>query len=190
MAEGLLIVRAVVGGLLFAHGAQKLFGWWGGYGLEGTGGFFASVGHRPGRSMALLAGSTEAGGGALLVLGFFTPLGSAMVMGVMIVAAVSVHARNGLWATNGGYEFPLVNAAVACGLGFTGAGSWSVDAIGIPGMSGWWSGVGAILLAVVTASLTLLRREHVLTEMPDGDAYPGDVAADAAKADESGSMTR
>lgn len=186
MAEGLLIIRCVVGGLLFAHGAQKLFGWWGGYGLEGTGGFFASVGHRPGRSMALLAGGAEAGGGGLLVLGLFTPLGSAMVMGVMIVAAVSVHARNGLWATNGGYELPLVNAVVSCGLGFTGAGPWSVDAMGIPGMSGWWSGVGAILLGVVTASLTLMRRQHVLTEVPDAEAYPATaVTADAATAEES-----
>src|SRR3954465_3947624 len=103
MPEGLFIIRAVVGGLLFAHGGQKLFGWFGGYGLDGTGGFFESVGHRPGRQMAVIAGLSGGGGGLLTTLGLFTPLGAAMVVGTMIVAAVSVHAPQGFWATNGGY---------------------------------------------------------------------------------------
>src|SRR4051794_23849970 len=133
MAEGLFIIRVAVGILLFAHGTQKLFGWYGGHGLDGTGGFFESVGHKPGRMMATVAGLSESGGGLLLVLGLLTPLGAAMVIGTMIVASVSVHAPNGLWATNGGYELPLINALVAAGLAFTGAGSWSIDdAAGIP----------------------------------------------------------
>src|SRR5438067_4291803 len=126
MNLGLLILRVVVGGLIVGHGTQKLFGWYGGYGLDGTGGFFESVGHRPGRTMAMIAGLSEAGGGLLLVLGLFTPLGSAMIIGTMIVAAYSVHKDNGLWATNGGYELPLINAAVAAGLAFTGAGPCSL----------------------------------------------------------------
>src|SRR3954453_6606497 len=127
MPEGLFIIRAVLGGLLFAHGAQKLFGWFGGYGLDGTGGFFESVGHRPGRPMAMIAGISEAGGGLLLLMGLFTPVGSAMVIGPLIVASYSVHKANGLWATNGGYELPLLNASVAAALAFTGAGAWSLD---------------------------------------------------------------
>src|SRR3954471_1606545 len=98
MAEGLLIIRVTLGLLLFAHGTQKLFGWYGGHGLDGTGGFFESVGHRPGRMMATVAGLSEAGGGMLLALGLLTPLGSAMIIGTMIVAAASVHAPHGLWA--------------------------------------------------------------------------------------------
>jgi putative oxidoreductase len=131
--------------------------------------------------MAAIAGLSEAGGGLLLALGLLTPLGAAMVMGVMFVAGASVHAPNGLWATNGGYELPLTNALVACGLGFTGAGPWSLDAtIGIRGMSGWWAGIGALLLAVVGASLVLLRRHHVLAT-EQAAAYPAEpVPADPA----------
>jgi putative oxidoreductase len=185
MAEGLLVIRCALGLLLFAHGAQKLFGWWGGHGLDGTGGFFAQVGHRPGRVMATIAGVSEAAGGGLLVLGLFTPLGAAMVMGVMIVAAASVHAQNGLWATNGGFELPLTNGLVALGLAFTGAGSWSVDgAAGIPATSGWWAGIGALLLAGVTSALALLRRQHVLTTDEPATAYPSEaVPADPSAAD-------
>src|SRR5438874_9317883 len=115
MNLGLLILRVVVGGLIVGHGTQKLFGWFGGHGLDGTGGFFESVGHRPGRQMALMAGLSEAGGASLLILGLFTPLGCAMIIGTMIVAAVSVHWQNGPWATNGGYELPMTNALVAAG---------------------------------------------------------------------------
>ena len=119
MGEGLFIIRAVLGALLFAHGCQKLFGWWGGHGLEGTGGFFHQVGHRPGRQMAALAGMSEAGGGALLFLGLLTPFGAAAVIGTMLVASMSVHKDNGLWASNGGYELPFFYAVVAAGLAFT-----------------------------------------------------------------------
>src|SRR5438270_2854940 len=104
MDQGLLLARLVIGLLMAAHGTQKLFGWYGGYGLDGTGGFFESVGHKPGRQMAMAAGLSEAVGAVLLILGLFTPLGCAMIIGTMIVASVSVHAKNGPWATNGGYE--------------------------------------------------------------------------------------
>lgn len=191
MAEGLLIIRAVVGLLLFAHGTQKLFGWYGGHGLAGTAGFFESVGHRPGRPMAVVAGLSEAGGGALLALGLLTPLGSAMIIGTMIVAALSVHADNGLWATNGGYELPLLNATVAAGLAFTGAGDWSVDAAGIPFTSGWGPGLAALLLACAAAAVVNARRTRLLARdgaADDAAAYPDerdrDVAADPSVADD------
>lgn len=177
MPEGLFIIRLALGALLFAHGTQKLFGWFGGYGLSGTGGFFESVGHRPGRTMAMMAGASEAVGGLFLAIGFLTPWAAAMVMGTMFVASVSVHAPNGLWATNGGYELPLTNALVATGLAFTGAGAWSIDhAAGIPWTRGWGVGIGAIVLALIAGLLVLGRRQALETE----PAYPAEtVPADA-----------
>src|SRR5947209_7945876 len=182
MAEGLFIIRALLGLLLFAHGTQKLFGWFGGHGLAGTGGFFEQVGHRPGRMMAAAAGLSEAGGGLLLVLGLLTPLGVAMIIGVMTVASISVHGDNGLWATNNGYELPMTNAVVAAGLGFTGAGSFSVDhALGL-GLSGWVWGLAAIVVGIAGASVQLTRRNRTVAA---ADAYPSaDVAADPAAANE------
>jgi putative oxidoreductase len=176
MAEGLFIIRVIVGGLLFAHGTQKLFGWYGGYGLEGTGGFFHGLGYRPGRRFAAVAGASEAGGGALLVLGLLTPLGSAMIIGTMIAAAVSVHAPHGLWSTNGGYELPLINGAVATGLAFTGAGAWSIDnAADIPWTSGPGPGLMAILLALIAFGITNVGRRRVLeSEQQQAQAYPAD----------------
>jgi len=172
MPEGLFIIRAVLGALLFAHGTQKLFGWYGGYGLDGTGGFFESVGHRPGRKMAMAAGISEAGGGLLLVLGLLTPIGAAMIMGTMLVAAVSVHADNGPWATNGGYELPLTNGLVAAGLAFAGAGGWSLDtAMHVPWTRGWGSGLLAICLATIAAGIVLSRRTRMI-QASEEPAYP------------------
>jgi putative oxidoreductase len=189
MPEGLFIIRAVIGALLFAHGTQKLFGWYGGYGLDGTGGFFESVGHRPGRQMAMVAGLSEAGGGLLLMMGLFTPLGSAMIIGTMIVASVSVHKDNGVWATNGGYELPMINAVVAAGLAFTGAGKWSLDsALDTPWNRGWGVGVLTVCVAGLAAAAVLARRHQTLAgaTTSDSDAYPtADVAADPAMADSS-----
>jgi putative oxidoreductase len=189
MPEGLFIIRAIIGGLLFAHGTQKLFGWYGGYGLDGTGGFFESVGHRPGRQMAMIAGLSEAGGGLLLVMGLLTPIGSAMIIGTMIVAAVSVHKDNGLWATNGGYELPLINAVVAAGLAFTGAGKWSLDsAVGTPWNRGWGVGLLTVCVAGLAAAGVLARRRQMLAgeATTEAESYPtADVAADPAVAESS-----
>jgi putative oxidoreductase len=183
MSEGLFIIRAVAGLVLFAHGAQKLFGWWGGHGLDGTGGFFEQVGHRPGRQMAAVAGASEAGGGLLLFLGLLTPFACAAVIGVMIVASVSVHADNGLWATNGGYELPMLYGVVAAGLAFTGPGGFSVDnGLGLH-LAGWGWGLVAVVLGCVGAAIQLSRRKKVLAST--ADAYPGDrdTAGDPANAD-------
>src|SRR5205823_3810426 len=127
MSIGLFILRVVIGGLFIGHGTQKLFGWFGGHGPEGTGKFFASIGYAPGRPMAYLAGMSEAGGGALLMLGFLTPLGSAAIVGVM-VGTLAVHLPKGLWNSNGGFELPLVMAAAAIALAYTGPGRASIDA--------------------------------------------------------------
>src|SRR5688500_10153150 len=108
MDIGLLLIRVVLGGFLAGHGLQKLFGWFGGHGIAGTGGFFETLGYRPGKRHAVLAGATELVGGVLLVVGFLTPLAAAMVVGVMVNAAGAVHWRNGLWVTEGGIEYPFV----------------------------------------------------------------------------------
>src|SRR5512135_1192075 len=108
MEIGLLVLRLVVGLTMAAHGGQKLFGWFGGYGLSGTGGFLESLGFRPGRVHAALAGLAELGGGLLLALGLLTPLGSALVLAVMVVAVGSVHLPKGFFVSDGGAEYNLV----------------------------------------------------------------------------------
>jgi putative oxidoreductase len=128
MDLGLLVLHVVVGLLLFGHGSQKLWGWFGGQGVGGAGAFMETLGLRPGRFHAILAGLGEVVGGGLIALGLLTPLGSALVIGVMVVATVSVHWSNGLWAQNGGFEFPLTNIAVAFALAAVGAGDLSLDA--------------------------------------------------------------
>ena len=129
MDTGLLIVRMVVGLVMAAHGAQKLFGWFGGYGLAGTGGFFESLGFRPGKLFAMAAGFTEVAGGLLVALGLLGPLGPAMIIAVMIVAIATVHWQHGLFAQNNGYELPLVYAVAVAAIALIGNGAYSVDAL-------------------------------------------------------------
>ena len=127
IAIPLLLVRLI--GLGFAaHGAQKLFGWFGGYGLAGTGGFFESIGFRPGRFFAAAAGLGELLGGLLIALGLGGPIGSMLVIAVMVVAMVAIHLPNGFFAQNNGYELPLLYIAWAFALAFTGFGPYSLDA--------------------------------------------------------------
>ena len=127
--EGLFAARLVLGLLMAAHGAQKLFGWFGGYGLTGTGGFFETLGFRPGRAFAALAGLSEFVGGLLIAVGLFGPIGPALVLSVMIVAGVTVHWHNGLFAHGNGIELPLLYAAGAAAMALTGFGSYSLDAL-------------------------------------------------------------
>ena len=157
MDTGLLVLRIVVGLLLVGHGAQKLFGWFGGGGLTGTAWYFRSVGYRPARRMAAFAGGAELVGGAALAAGFMTPLAWSAIIGAMFNAGVAVH-RNGLWAVDSGYEYPLVIAAVAITLSFTGAGAASLDAcLGLGGAS-IGSGLFAVALALVVGSAVLVSR--------------------------------
>ncbi|KRE53605.1 DoxX family protein [Paenibacillus sp. Soil522] len=129
MALGLLIVRLVVGLLFVGHGAQKLFGWFGGYGPKGTGGWLESIGVKPGVAMAIVAGLMELVGGVLFAAGLLTPLAAALIVMTMLVAIVKVHGQNGLWVTANGYEYNLVLAAIAIGIALTGAGPFSLDAL-------------------------------------------------------------
>ena len=123
----LLLVRAVVGSLFVGHGAQKLFGWFGGHGPEATGQFFENVGVRPGRRNAIAAGTSEAVGGALLIAGLFTPLAGAALSAVMITAIRQVHGGKGPWVTEGGYEYNLVLLATMFALTEAGPGPISLD---------------------------------------------------------------
>ncbi|WDM22332.1 DoxX family protein [Paenibacillus polymyxa] len=129
LASGLLLIRLVVGLLLVGHGAQKLFGWFGGYGPKGTGGWMESIGIKPGVFMAVSAGLMELLGGALFTLGLLTPLAALLITVTMLGAIFKVHGQNGIWATANGYEYPLVLIAVVIGIALTGAGSYSIDAI-------------------------------------------------------------
>ena len=129
MDAGLLIARMVVGLVMAAHGAQKAFGWFGGYGLNGTAGFMESLGFRPGRFFAATAAGTEMAGGVLLALGLFGPLGPALIVSVMIVAIATVHWTHGLFAQNNGFELPLVYAVTAGAIALIGNGAYSLDAL-------------------------------------------------------------
>ncbi len=120
-------VRIGAGAIFAAHGAQKLFGWFGGYGLDGTAGWMASIGLEPGMLMASLAGGAEFFGGLLLIIGLLVRPAALVLAATMAVAIVSVHLQNGLFLANNGYEFGLALLVITIGLVFRGAGSLSAD---------------------------------------------------------------
>lgn len=124
-----LALRIPVGIIFAAHGAQKLFGWFGGYGLEGTGQWMDSIGLSPGYLMALLAGGAEFFGGLALIIGLLVRPAGAVLAFAMLIAIFSVHIGNGLFMSNNGYEFGLALLAVSVSLMFSGAGRGSVDAL-------------------------------------------------------------
>ena len=158
MALGLLVLRVVAGGLFVGHGAQKLFGFFGGHGLSRTGGFFESLGLRPGRTLAVGAGLAELAGGALLALGLVTPLAAALLIAVMVTAVATVHWQNGVWATEGGFEYNLVLGAIAFALTSTGAGKWSLDhVLGLHVAGVKWA-LAALVLGVLAGVATMAIR--------------------------------
>ena len=122
-----LLLRITVGSLFVGHGTQKLFGWFGGHGIDATAQAFESMGMRPGRRNAIAAGISEAGGGAALALGLATPLSAAALTGTMLTAIHRVHYKNGPWVTNGGFEYNLVLIAAVLALAETGPGKVSLD---------------------------------------------------------------
>jgi len=159
MSIGLLILRLLVGLSLAAHGAQKLFGWFGGYGLAGTGQFLEQLGFRPGRVQAAQAGIAELVGGLFLAAGFLTPAAAAAVVAVMSVAAVSVHLKNGFFVQDGGFEYTLVLGGAALALAFTGPGALSLDrALGIAWSGETW-GLVALGAGLIGGAVTLLARK-------------------------------
>ena len=160
MDAGILVARVVFGLLMAAHGTQKLFGWFGGYGLAGTAGFFEALGFKPGRFFAATAATTEIVAGLLMALGLLGPIGPALFLSVMIVAAVAVHCPHGLFAANNGIEMPLLYGTAGVALALTGPGAYSLDAVlGLTGM--WtpalaWAALGLGLLGGI-ANLAIRR---------------------------------
>jgi putative oxidoreductase len=131
-SAGLLILRVALGGVFFAHGAQKLFGWFGGRGIAGHAGFIASLGLRPARLFAVVSGLGEFCGGLGVLFGFLTPLAAAGIIGAMSVAIIKVHLSKGFWNHDGGMEYPLVLAVLAFVTGLIGPGRYSLDrALGV-----------------------------------------------------------
>jgi putative oxidoreductase len=154
MSYGLLLLRVFTGFAFFGHGTQKLFGWFGGHGPEGTGGFFSSVGYRSGVQVAVLAGIAEAGGGTLLALGLLTPLACTVLAIVMLNAIVAVTLKRQFML---GSELELTYLVIAISLAATGPGRISLDRALAwdDNLSGLWSGVEALVVAGVVAFVTL-----------------------------------
>ena len=168
MDIGILLLRVVIGLFFAGHGAQKLFGWFEGHGLEGTGGFFDKLGYRPGKVFAVIAGASELCGGVLLVLGLLTPLAAAAIIGVMLNAAVAVHAKNGPWITNGGWEYTAILATAAAAIAFAGPGAVSLDyAFGVY-EDGFAAGLSAIALGLLAGLMTTAYRRSAMQPATHG----------------------
>lgn len=179
---GLLALRLTAGGLMAGHGAQKLFGVSGGPGLEGTAGMVGSMGLKPAKQWALLAGGSEFGSGLLTALGLLGPLGPISMLAPMTIAWATVHAGKPIWAAAGGAELPLINITIATALGLSGPGRYSLDetlGIEVPTLivalsaAGVAAGVGAALW---------MHRSHVASQ-PEAPAEPEQPAADGTDQD-------
>jgi putative oxidoreductase len=152
MDVGLFVIRVVIGALMAAHGAQKLFSWAGAGGLKAAGEGFDSIGLRPARAMAAVAGLGELLGGLLFAVGLLTPLAAGLIIAVMGAAIVTVHWRSGLWNTQGGFEYNFVLMAAAFAVAAIGPGAWSLDqALGIDADGVTWALVALALGALGTA---------------------------------------
>jgi putative oxidoreductase len=160
MDIGLLLLRLTIGLTIAARGAQMLFGWFGGQGLENTGQVFVTLGFQPGRRYALMAALAEIGGGVLLASGLLTPLSAAIIFAVMIVAAFSAHIKQGFFITSGGFEYTFVLSVAALTLAFTGPGSLALDAILGHSWSGGLWGLTAILAGILASIVPLAQRRE------------------------------
>ncbi|WP_290788774.1 DoxX family protein [Exiguobacterium sp. UBA7533] len=129
MDTGLLIIRLIIGLTFAAHGTQKLFGWFGGHGIAGTGGWFESIGMKPGKALAITAGLAELIGGLLFAGGVFLWIAAILIIGSMLIAIVKVHGANGYWVTQNGYEYNMALIVIALGVAMIGAGDYSLAAL-------------------------------------------------------------
>ena len=165
---GLLALRLGVGATLMAHGTQKLFGWFGGGGVEGTTGAMQAMGFHPPKQSAVMAGLGETGGGALLALGLATPVGGAAAASTML-AAGSVHRPAGFFVMGGGYEYSAVLALTGTALAVAGPGRYSLDAATGDRLNRPWMATTALTVLGGAAGLIIARRERALAAMPTND---------------------
>jgi putative oxidoreductase len=170
MSVGILLLRVVVGLLFIGHGTQKLFGWFGGHGREGTAKFFGSLGYRPPRTMAIVGGLVETIGGTFLLLGLLTPVGTAMIVGMMVSAILAVHISRGIWNENRGIELPLVYIFAAVAIAFA-PGRYSIDRVLGIEWSGRVAGVAALGVGIIVAVGLAVAREFEREE-PATDELP------------------
>ena len=156
MDTGMFVIRVFFGLSIAGHGAQKLFGSFGGYGIKKTGGFFEALGFRPGVAFATAAGLSEIGGGLLIAVGLLTPFGAAAVLSAMLVAIFSVHVRNGFFAAGNGIELPFLYAVAAVGIVLTGGGAISLDRLmGLNFLAEPYVVASVLVLAVFGSAITL-----------------------------------
>jgi putative oxidoreductase len=175
MRLGALLIRGVVGPLFIGHGTQKLFGWFGGSGQDGTAGFFEQLGLRPGNRHAVAAGSAEALGGLLITLGALTPVAATMIQATMVTAIRKVHAAKGPWVTEGGFEYNAVLIAAMAALTESGPGPLSVDEKLLPGFKGWhWAAL---------ATGAAIGGSYLITSPPLNESSAGSEETPAAAGD-------
>ncbi len=169
-----LTARLLIGGLFVGHGTQKLKGWFGGYGIDGTAGFMASLGMHPGRRNAIAAGASETAGGALLALGLGTPLAAAALTGTMLTAIRKVHLSNGVWNEGGGWEYNAAVIAAVLLIAEQGPGPVSLDAVlGTERKgAGWALAALALGAAASAASIEAGRRNAPPAEPVATEAAP------------------
>jgi putative oxidoreductase len=166
---GLLALRLGTGGVLCAHGAQKLFGWFGGGGIDGTAKAMEAMGFRPGRESAVAAGLGEAGGGLLLALGVATPAAGAAAAGAM-AGATAVHWPGGFFAASGGFEYPAYLGYIAAGLGLTGPGRYSLDHLTGHRLNSPAMVMAAFAASTLAAAVVVGRREAAVAAAREAEA--------------------
>jgi putative oxidoreductase len=187
ISAALLILRVVVGGLLAGHGAQKLFGSFGGGGVKGTGVYMHSLGLRPGVQMATLAGAAEFAGGALTVVGLLNPLGPILTSTVMVVATISQHRGRPIWVSEGGAELPVINVAAMSAIAIAGPGKVSMDALLGTSLPRWWIVPGAAAIGAVAAYMDAVRERSLNPDDDEIDDEPDD--SDESDASEGATRT-
>jgi putative oxidoreductase len=186
MKVGRLAARTVIGGLFIGHGTQKLFGWFGGPGLEGTEQMMGALEMRPTRANALAAGLSETVGGALLLAGAATPLAASSLIGTMVTAIRKVHQSQGVWAAQGGWEYNAVLIASLVALIDAGPGELSIDAA--LGRDEWGPGwaLGGLVLGTAASSAAIAMGKRAPTR---SDASPESAVGQAATSDTAGDPT-
>jgi putative oxidoreductase len=185
MKLGRLLARGVIGGLFIGHGTQKLFGWFGGPGLDGATQMMESLGLRPGRRNALAASVSETAGGTMLALGLLTPVAAASLIGTMITAIRTVHFKNGLWNSGGGYEFNLALIAATLAVVDGGPGRLSLDgALGIDD-TGWTWAIAALAAGAAGSALAIeAGRRASAPPQPAAQPDPGPAEGEKAVSEE------